>query len=306
MRIVVEPRTLEKIWKTEFDAVFLQCLDQKTSEVLNERTSLNRLGANRASLRGLKKGSRPHVAASIIVQRGGCTSSETPLSSDATGFQSLIQEVLVECWARHTGYWLDDTSRYLFSKYGHEIGSGSESHVYKDGAYVIKEWKTFKYESLQLALDRITIHNTLFPETAMEVLKFGRTSSGNFAVVLKQPFIEIDANIVSDREVIKFMDDIGFEDISNTRFNSPQYSNIHSEFANQDFYIADLHKENIVSFTRDGDVHYFVLDCAAYFNTPGLGFGGTYDVGEPETWAYKNENNWKYKIRIIDNPLDFQ
>lgn len=190
MKIIVDQKTLDKIWKTEFDDIFLSRIEQTISEIINETTSLNRLGSNKESLRGLKKGSRPHVAASIIVQRGGCTSSKTPLSSDATGFQSVIQEILIECWAKQNGYWIDNTSNYLISKYGNEIGFGSESHVYKDGASVIKEWKTFKYESIQLALDRITIHNTLFPETAMEVLNFGRTSSGNFAAILKQPFIQ--------------------------------------------------------------------------------------------------------------------
>ena len=305
MRIVISPGTLDNIWKTEFDDVFLQQLELKTTELYGETISLNRLGSNRATLRGLKRGSRLHVAATIIVQRGGCTGSETPLSSDATGFQSLIQEVLIECWARHRGLWREDTSEYLKEKFGREIGAGSESHVYKCGTDVIKEWKTYKYESLQLALDRITIHNTLFPETAMEVLEFGRTSSGNFAIIIKQPFIKIDNILVSDREVIDFMSASGFEETNDTYLGNFKAS-VHSEFANADFFIADLHKENIVKFSDSGRTHYFVLDCAAYYNTPGLGIGGSYDVGKPEGWAYKNENDWKYDMKIIDNPLDFQ
>lgn len=305
---IATKETLEKIWNTEFDEVFLHHLKQVLTEYdKGHEISFNRLGSNPAALRGFERGSRIHVAASFIAQRGGSTSSKTPFSSESTSYQSLIQEQLIESWARHEGCWVECTDKYLKNKYGEEIGSGSESHVYLslDRTKVIKEWKTFKYESIQLALDRITIHNTIFPETSMEVLGFGRTSYGNFVILVSQAFIQFDENIISDEEVINFMKEIGFDEIAG--LGNDIREDIHSEFANADFYVADLHKENIGRYTDSGGKkYYFVIDCAAYFNTPGLQLGGTYDLGLPDAWAYKSEEEWQYAFTISDNPLDYQ
>ncbi len=75
---------------------------------------------------------------------------------------------------------------------------------------------------------------------------------------------------------------------------------------NSDFYIADLHKENIVRFVDpSGHAFFFVIDCMAYFNTPGLGLGGSFLILDPEVWAYKSENEWPYAIRSNDKPLHY-
>lgn len=292
---------IENIWKSEFDDIFLQHLNQAIDD---ENFALNRLGSNRAALRGLQKGSRLHVAASIIAQRGGCTGSETSLSSDSLGFQSLIQELLIESWAKHNDCWFDSTDSFLQNKYGDRIGSGSESVVFMDGADVVKEWRTYKYESIQLALDRITIHNAVFPETSLKVEGFGRTDSGDFSILVRQPFILINGELVSDEEVIEYMQSIGFAESQGYGGYNPS---IHSEYVNSDFYIADLHKENIVRFVHpSGSIYFFVIDCVAYLNTPGLGLEGSFTLGEPEEWAYKNENDWPYSIQPYDSPLHYQ
>ena len=305
---IATKETLEKIWNTEFDVIFLQHLDSVLAEYdKGNKISFNRLGSNSAALRGFERGSRLHVAASFIAQRGGCTSPKTPFESECSRYQSLIQELLIESWARHNGCWIECTDVYLKHKYGKEIGSGSESHVYlsPDGTKVIKEWKTFKYESVQLALDRITIHNTIFPDTSMEVLGFGRNSSKSFVIIISQTFIQFDENIISDEEVVEFMKEIGFEEIRG--LGNDTREDIHSEFANAEFYVADLHKENIGRYTDpNGKHYYFVIDCAAYFNTPGLQLGGNYNFGLPEDWSYKSEEEWAYDFTISDNPLDYQ
>ena len=292
---------IENIWKSEFDDIFLHHLNQALKD---ENFALNRLGSNRAALRGLQKGSRLHVAASIIAQRGGCTEPETSLSSDCLGVQSLIQELLIESWAKHNSCWIDSTGSYLRNKYGERIGSGSESVVFMDGADVVKEWRTYKYESLQLALDRITIHNAVFPETFLKVEGFGRTDSGDFSILVRQPFILINGDLVSDEEVVEYMKSIGFVESQGYGGYNPS---IHSEYVNTDFYIADLHKENIVRFVYpSGETYFFVIDCVAYFNTPGLGLEGSFVLGKPEKWAYKNENDWPYDIQPGDSPLHYQ
>ena len=226
---------IENIWKSEFDGFFLHHLKLALDD---ENYALNRLGSNRAALRGLQKGSRLHVAASIIAQRGGCTGSETSLSSDSLGFQYLIQELLIESWAKHNNCWIAPTESFLQGRYGDRIGSGSESVVYQ-----------------------------------------------------------------SDKEVIDYMQSIGFEETQGLGGYNPR---IHSEFLNSDFYIADLHKENIVRFVdSSGNAFFFVIDCMAYFNTPGIGLGGSFLIHDPEEWAYKSENEWPYAIRSNDKPLHY-
>ncbi len=292
---------IENIWKSEFDGLFLCHLNQALED---ENFTLNRLGSNRAALRGLQNGSRLHVAASIIAQRGGCSGSETSLSSDCLGVQSLIQELLIESWAKHNGCWVNSTGSYLRDKFGDSIGSGSESVVFKDGKDVVKEWRTYKYESVQLALDRITIHNAVFPESFLVVEGFGRTKSGDFVILVRQPFIHVNGDPVSDEEVVDYMQRIGFEETQGYGSYNPC---IHSEFVNRDFYIADLHKENIVRFVNPSGVSFlFVIDCVAYYNTPGLNLGGSFRFCEPESWAFKNENAWPYEIRLSDNPQHYQ
>lgn len=300
MSLMSREELIENIWKSEFDGLFLHHLKQALDD---ENFALNRLGSNRAALRGLQNGSRLHVAASIIAQRGGCTGSETSLSSDSLGFQYLIQELLIESWAKHNNCWIAPTESFLQERYGDRIGSGSESVVYQDGKDVVKEWKTYKYESIQLALDRITIHNAVFPETSLKVEGFGRTRAGDFAILVRQPFIHINGELVSDKEVIDYMHSIGFGETHGFGGNNPR---VHSEYLNSDFYIADLHKENIVRFVDpSGHAFFFVIDCMAYFNTPGLGLGGSFLIHDSEVWAYKSENEWPYAIRSNDKPLHY-
>ena len=154
-----------------------------------------------------------------------------------------------------------------------------------------------------MALDRIAIHNTVFPETALQVIGFGRTEQGDFAVLVRQPFILINDEVISDDETIAFMKEIGFEETAGPGGN---IGSVHSEFSNSDYYIADLHKENIVRYVDQyGMPFYFVIDCMAYYNTPGLCLGGTYSVGTPEEWAYKSEDDWPYSLSPSDSPLHY-
>ena len=88
------------------------------------------------------------------------------------------------------------------------------------------------------------------------------------SVLVRQPFILINGGLVSDDEVVDYMRRIGFEESQRLGGYNPS---IHSEYVNSDFYIADLHKENIVRFVHpSGSIYFFVIDCVAYLNTPGL------------------------------------
>ena len=49
--------------------------------------------------------------------------------------------------------------------FGEELAEGGEAHVYDNGNTIIKRIGLDYYILPELALDRITLHNSLFPET---------------------------------------------------------------------------------------------------------------------------------------------
>lgn len=55
--------------------------------------------------------------------------------------------------------------------------------MYDNGNTIIKRIGLDYYILPVFALDRITLHNTLFPETRLTVLGFGRTTEGDIFVI---------------------------------------------------------------------------------------------------------------------------
>ena len=135
---------------------------------------------------GLSKGSNVLCSASVICR--GCPRTESEVreiydADDLIG-EGKIQEVLVENWARIVGCWFDFPEQELANickmqndgTEGVIVDNGTESVVFFDinGRAVYKLISLKHYNVLSLALDRIIIHNALFPETALVVLGFGR------------------------------------------------------------------------------------------------------------------------------------
>ena len=131
--------------------------------------------------------------------------------------------------------------------------------VYDHGATLIKSIGLDYFIQPILALDRITLHNAYFPETAMTVLGFGRTNDGEFKIVVEQPFIE--GAHVSDEEIADYMQKMGFE-LRNKR---------NWTYATPDIYLSDMHDENVI---RSSAGTIFVVDCDIRINTPELRQGG--------------------------------
>ena len=110
-----------------------------------------------------------------------------------------------------------------------------------------------------LALDRITLHNTYFPETKFTVIGFGRNGNGDFKILVEQPFIQ--GTRLTDDEICKFVTSLGFE-----------MKNPHNwTYATPQIYLSDMHDENIIK-AKNGSI--FVIDCDIRINTPDLRQGG--------------------------------
>lgn len=208
--------------------------------------------------------------AEALLQKGGYRS--IPEKSGSTsgvrweGKRAVLAEAQIaqiEDWAKNQGIWIDNTPLYLKQQYGNEFAQGGEAVVYAsvDGTKVIKEIGLQYFIEPQLLLDRIVLHNILFPETAMTLTHFGKDDEGRFVVIVEQPFIQ--GEYVTQSEIVSFMKSIGFE----------QQGNKKTEFVNNEegIQVNDLHNENVLKANNA----YYVIDADIRLNTSNYGLDGT-------------------------------
>ena len=142
---------------------------------------------------------------------------------------------------------------------GEQVAEGGEAHVFYKGNTLVKAIGLDYYILPILALDRISLHNTYFPETKLTVIGFGRTSEGEFQVIVEQPYIQ--GGPMADEEIQTFAQQMGFQ-LKNAR---------NWTYATPEIYLSDLHDENVIQ-SVNGNI--FVIDCDIRINTPELKQGG--------------------------------
>lgn len=223
---------------------------------------------------GCSAGGSSHVIASILSGAEIETDSEF---EGLSGFQRELkcgekQASRIEGWAKAVGLWTDNVEDFLSHSFGDEIAEGGEAKVYDHGATLIKSIGLDYFVQPILALDRISLHNAYFPETALEVIGFGRDENGEFKIIVEQPFIE--GSKISDEEIALFMKNMGFE-LQNAR---------NWTYATPEIYLSDMHDENVIK-SSSGTI--FVIDCDIRINTPELRNKGvrtlTNEFGVPGT-----------------------
>lgn len=97
---------------------------------------------------------------------------------------------MVQQWAEAKGCWFPHAEQDIESEYGTMIAEGAEAKVYyKEGDTSVIKIRTSIYVTLGRALESIVLHNTLFPETPMNVIGFTRDPHGLFRAILTQPYI---------------------------------------------------------------------------------------------------------------------
>ncbi|MBO4549966.1 MAG: hypothetical protein J5733_04485, partial [Bacteroidaceae bacterium] len=170
------------------------------------------------------------------------------------------QEAVIEQWARAVGLWTECVDESLPNSLGEQIAEGGEAVVYDHGSTLIKSIGLDYFIQPIFALDRISLHNTYFPETKLTVLGFGRNGQGEFKIIAEQPFI--DGKPVSNSEIEKYMRQMGFE-LKNPR---------NWTYATPDIYLSDMHDENVIHSNISDTI--FVVDCDIRLNTPELRQGG--------------------------------
>ena len=259
----------QAIWNSGFTTETLTALARLTEEVNNGTTLFERIP--QAQQPGLSKGSQVLTAAAIICR--GCPGTESEVreiyrTDDLIG-EGRIQERLIETWARITGCWFESPELYL-SSISEIKDYGTESVVFFDvNNYLVRKLISLKhYNVLRLALDRIIIHNAIFPDSNMKVLGYGRDEQQQFVVVVEQAYCA--GHKVPEQERRDFMYALGFEDAGS------DYG-MHLNYRNSSLYIGDLNDYNVIK----GESGIHVIDADCRLNVPTLGCGGTFVFPQP-------------------------
>ncbi len=210
---------------------------------------------------GCATGGSFHVIASLLA--GAETPTNQVVAPEGTfkreRQRAETQVTIIEQWAKSVGCWVDSIDKAFDQTFGEQLAEGGEAHVYDNGNTIIKRIGLDYYILPLLAFDRVTLHNTLFPETRLTVLGYGRTSEGDFQIIVQQPFIQ--GTFLSDEEIRNYVESLGFKLINPRNWT----------YATPCIYLSDMHDENLIKSPR-GNI--FVIDCDVRINTPDLKCNG--------------------------------
>ena len=172
--------------------------------------------------------------------------------------ESSKQQKELISWARKTDNIIVEPNDYFEEEYG-ESQSGSETTVWianDNGRNVaIKSISLNHYATPEKLLDRILIHNTAFPSTAMEVLKVGVSDNG-MSIIVKQPWIESGETIANPKEIEDYMLSQGFVHTKGQEVNA--------EYSKDNYVVTDIRPENVI---KQPDGALAVIDCFAMFKS---------------------------------------
>ena len=213
--------------------------------------------------RGLLKGGRLLVSAAIISR--GSDSSVQASRRRTECPEKNAREIIpaLTAWAKSIGCWTEYSQRDASLYY---LTHGGEAEVYFAGEGKIKKLIGLDYFiDPQLALDRIVIHNCLFPETFLYVTGFGTNSRGEFAIIVEQTIIQ--GEFTPQEEIDVFLARLGLEKCSDSAHT----------YANQNLYLSDLHEENVLNVDHN---RFYAIDGDFRLNTPSARIGGIREIDD--------------------------
>ena len=201
------------------------------------------------------------------IVKGGSSKDNESFQGKADAGKSIRERVHEESskqqkelisWARKTDNIIVEPNDYFEEEYG-ESQSGSETTVWianDNGRNVaIKSISLNHYATPEKLLDRILIHNTAFPSTAMEVLKVG-VSDNDMSIIVKQPWIESGETIANQKEIEDYMLSQGFVHTKGQGVNA--------EYSKDNYVVTDIRPENVI---KQPDGTLAVIDCFAMFKS---------------------------------------
>lgn len=249
-------------------------VDVKTPNITNE-IKINRLPTEAEA--GRIESGRANVEATNLLRRIREENKEVERNSPE---DQRIQTEALKQFAKENDYWFEEDFNY-----GTAIGAGTESVIYAPASRPSEVIKVTNPHSMNFSpleyLDRIAIHNSLFPETRITIEGFSedyigeRGRKGDLRIITSQPRINFDEeNPLNFREIEDFLTQRGFEIINDYMYKNDTY------------VLEDTHNENIV---RDTEGNIFVLDVNYLLNTPDQNFGGTQTFGQLEEFSPTQE-----------------
>jgi hypothetical protein len=177
----------------------------------------NNNGINRLSQEeefGRSRGGQANVQATNVAIRVHRAGEENGWSEKKIKQE---EELAIEKLAKKNGYFVDES---LIKQKGEQDANGAESIVFFDDENTVMKIteNEIHHSSWLDFLDRISIHNHLFPETAYTVLGFTRIN-GTFSAITNQPLIRAK-EVAKASEISEDMKERGFTPIGMGRFHN--------------------------------------------------------------------------------------
>ena len=235
----------------------IQLITNFTKDILNGKTNLTQF--NQAEHAGLCCAGEMLIGAYLV-----CCYARTSLttSSDASASQispanwqiDELQEQLVTQWAEARGVWYSDAEQEIESEYGSMIAQGAEAKVfYQNGDTSVIKLRTSIYATLGRALESIVLHNTLFPETPMNVIGFTRDTDGLFRTICTQPYVTCK-RLATKSEIDAMVSIKGFRDNGDGRGVN---------YIGERLLLEDMHPANVFVDTLSDQP--ICIDCIVKF-----------------------------------------
>lgn len=246
-----------------FDKVSLQKLADYAKRLTSGLSIYKRFSQRENA--GYTRGGQILAESTLVI--GASEGTDTGSKGKSLDQRNASQEKLIKAYAEAKGIWIPNSRKYLKNKYGDKVGSGKESDVWFDPAKkeVVKSQNTGQYRTLQEKLDSIVLYNSLFPDTALEVIGFGSDKESGSQVIVRQSFIKEAGN--KDKNPSKEQMEALAQSM---RFEPTKNEEVLSNFQNNQTLLRDLHSANGVLV--NGKIA--VIDAILRLNTPDLNYGG--------------------------------
>lgn len=235
----------------------LLLINNYTNDILNGKTNLTQF--NQPEHAGLCCAGEVLIGAYIVCNYARTsleagTNAATSKTSPANWEIDELQEKMVQQWAEAEHIWFADAEQDIESEYGQMIAQGAEAKVYyRDGDTSVIKVRTSIYATLGRALEAIVLHNTLFPETPMNVIGFTRDSMGMFRSILTQPYINCK-RLAKKWEIDEMLAKKGFR-------NNGDGAGVN--YINNRLHLEDMHPANVfIDSLSDAPI---CIDCIVKF-----------------------------------------
>lgn len=170
------------------------------------------------------------------------------------------QEKALTQFAKTTNIWYKNAEK----QFGNYIGNGAEQYVYFTGNGKVTKINNIQFHDTALGfLDRLALHNYIFPEAPYNLIGFTINQFGDFSAITEQAFV-IAQRGATRNEMKNYMAKLGYQYIGG------------NSYLNKDYFIDDLHPGNAL-ITPNGNIA--VIDPIIYLNTADEGYDGKRILG---------------------------